>query len=466
MRLLLFLLTFLIQQITNKTPKFITLPFKINKYTYKLDKEGLLKDHLYKDISLTLTIGTPKQEIPMLIGFGEYSTYILSNKVNGYDGIAKYNKELSSTYKTSQKYSELFFYQIFNEAFRSNENLYLKNPQYIFKNFEFLLATEIGANICYLPYCEILTQPGVLGLRMSDSENLNELINNTNFITQLKKKDIINNYDFSFLFDNDDNGTLIIGEKPDDYDIEHYDKENFVCTKVYIDNEKEKDWSLMFDNVFYGNEKLINDKKMIMRVEYGLIDGDKRWQKILENNFFNELISKGICFKGKGYNDGHSYYHYYCDKTVDLNNFQPLNFVINDLHYNLTLTKNDLFKVEGNKVLFLMIFGHYDLILGMPFFKKYQFVFNQRTKTIGLYTKINGNPLPPVPMPIISVVKYENKNLKILTCAGIFIAVIILVCFICKYYEKYRGNKKKTILVIGGSKQDIQLAEYRGMNSE
>ena len=463
---LLILLTLVIQQITNNSPKFITLPFKIQKYTYKPDKEGLLRDHLYKDISLTLSIGTPKQEIPMLIGFGEYTTYILSNKVNGYDGIAKYNKELSTTYKTNQKYSELFFYQIFNEAFRSNENLYLQNPDYTLKNFEFLLATEIGVNICYLPYCEILTQPGVIGLRMSDSEGLNEPVNTTNFITQLRNKEIINNYDFTFLFGDNDNGTLIIGEKPDEYDNEHYDKENFVFTKTYIDNAKEKDWCLMFDNIFYGNEKLINDKTMIMRVEYGLIDGDKRWQKILENNFFNELISKGICFKGKGYNDGHSYYHYYCDKTVDLSNFKPFTFVLNDLNYNLTLTKDDLFKVEDDKVLFLMIFGHYNLILGMPFFKKYQFVFNQRAKTIGLYTKINGVPVPPIPAPIISNANYKNKNLKILTWAGIFIGAIILVCFICKYYGKYRANKKKTILVIGGSKQDIQMAEYREMNSE
>ena len=451
----------------NKSLKFITIPFKIQKYTYKPDKEGLLKNYLYKDISTNISIGTPSQEIPMLIGFGEYTTYILSNKVLGYDGKAIYNKDKSSSYKSSQKYSELFFYQIFNEAFRSKENINLQYPKTILKNFEFFLATHVGENICYLPYCEVLTQPGVLGLRMSPSEGLSESINSTNFITQLRNKGIIDSHDFTFLFGNDDNGTLIIGEKPDEYDEKNYDKNDFLFTKAYIENSKEKDWSLNFDNILYDDKKLINEKSWIMRIEYGLIDGDKRWQKILEENFFNENIEKGICFKGKGWNDGHSYYHYYCNKNVDLSNFKNFVFVINDLHYNLTLTKDDLFKEDGDKMLFLMIFGHYSLILGLPFFKKYQFVFNQGAKTIGLYTKISGTPFVPVPLPILN--NDESKSFEIIKYAIIFVIGILVLFFGFRYYERNCSKKSKTVFLINRKKRsskEIQLSDYTQMNSK
>ena len=465
--ILFLLLPFLFQYISTKSLKFITIPFKIQKYTYKPDKEGLLKNHLYKDISTTLSIGTPSQEIPMLIGFGEYTTYILSNKVLGYDGTAIYNKDKSSSYKSSQKYSELFFYQIFNEAYRAKENINLKFPKHTLKNFEFFLATQVGENICYLPYCEILTSPGVLGLRMSPSEGLSESVNSTNFITQLRNKGIIDSHDFTFLFGDDDNGTLIIGEKPDEYDEENYDKDDFVFTKAYIENSKEKDWSLNFDNVLYGDKKLINEKSWLMRVEYGLIDGDKRWQKILEENFFNENIEKGVCFKGKGWNDGHSYYHYYCDKNVDLSNFKPFTFVLNDLHYNLTLTKDDLFEEDGDKMLFLMIFGHYSLILGLPFFKKYQFVFNQGAKTIGLYTKIGDTPSVPVPLPILD--KDTNKSFDIIKYAVILVIGIFVVFFGFRYYERNCSKKSKTVFLINRKKQsgkEIQLSDYTQMTSK
>ena len=79
---------------------------------------------------------------------------------------------------------------------------------------------------------------------------------------------------------------------------------------------------------------------------------------------------------GKGWNDGHSYFHYYCEKDINLTKFEPVNFIIDDLHYNINLTKDDLFIEENNKLFFLIIFGHPQPILGFPLFKKYQLHFS------------------------------------------------------------------------------------------
>ena len=102
--------------------KYITIPFQVQKYNYKDDKKGLLHDYLYKDIIVNLSFGTPKQNISLLAGMGEYSTYIVSNKVEDFEG-AKFDKELSNTYFTSEVINEIYYYQTFSEAYPSKETI-------------------------------------------------------------------------------------------------------------------------------------------------------------------------------------------------------------------------------------------------------------------------------------------------------------------------------------------------------
>ena len=101
-------------------------------------------------------------------------------------------------------------------------------------------------------------------------------------------------------------------------------------TKINFNNEKEKDWGLSFNKILFGKEELANDKPMLLRIEYGVINGNRKWQEILEQNFFNELIQHNKCFKGKGYNDGHSYFHYYCNNDTDLSTFSKMHFIIDE----------------------------------------------------------------------------------------------------------------------------------------
>ena len=74
----------------------------------------------------------------------------------------------------------------------------------------FFLVTKLGKNICYLPFCEVLTQPGIIGLKLFQSETYKEIVNNTNLIMQLKEREIIDNYDFNFFIDSPESVHIII----------------------------------------------------------------------------------------------------------------------------------------------------------------------------------------------------------------------------------------------------------------
>ena len=438
--------------------KYITIPFKVQKYDYKDDKNGLLHEYLYKDIMVNISLGTPKQTIPLLAGMGEYSTFIVANTATDLEG-GQYDRELSNSYFTSEEVNEIYSYQAFNEAFPSKETLYFDNPEIQIKNYQFFLVTKVGKNICYTPYCEILTQPGVIGFKMEESKTYYEKVNNTNFILQLKNKEIIDNYDFSFFFESPERGAVIIGQKPHEYDNAHYKKNNFKFTKVSIENEKEKDWGLSFNKIRYGEEEIASDKTMLLRVEYGVINGNKKWQDTLEKNFFGELIKQGKCFIGKGYNDGHSYFHYYCKKYTDISNFQNFYFIINDLNIDIVLTKDDLFIEDGDKLLFLMIFGHPQPILGYPVFKKYQFIFNQDTDTIGLYSEIEGEPTLPKPFNDSKSKKAKGGDSNKLIIFLLLFVIVSLSIYVIRIYSKNR-KKNKMKMILNENNKEIQLVTY------
>ena len=209
---------------------------------------------------------------------------------------------------------------------------------------------------------------------------------------------------------------------------------------------------------------MATDKTMLLRVEYGVINGNRKWQDILEKNFFNELIKQEQCFKGKGYNDGHSYFHYYCKKDTDLSTFSQIDFIINDLGLNITLTKDDLFIEENDKLFFLIIFGHPQPILGLPVFKKYQFIFNQDTNTIGLYKTIIGEPSTPKPSRRSNSDNQNKPGSYKLIIFLLFFVIIILCIYVFRNYITDR-KKKQMKMILNEKNKEIQLVSYEKMDN-
>lgn len=376
-----------------KAKKNITIPFQIQNYNINVNNEkgNIIDNYLYKDISVNLSIGNPPQFIQLSPCLGEYTTFIISKDAKGYEG-GIYNKNNSFSYKSLfiNEEPEFYIFQTFSEGIKSSENLIFGKDSIEVNNLEFILATEIGGNNCYNPYCEVLTQPGILGFEVSQVPyQIQENVTNTNFISQLKKNDLISDYYFYFHFNTETKGNIIIGIKPDEYNNTNYKNKEFFHVKAFVSSNKYLDWSILFDSISYGETKMI-ERPIIFRIEFGLIIGYYEWEKVLKNEFFDKLIEEKKCFRNYIHELGNTAYFYYCNDSKDISKFQSFDFYINKDNFKFTLTKDDLFIKVGDKFFFLMIFGGFnDLFFGYPFLKKYQLVFNQDSKTIGYYKDIN-----------------------------------------------------------------------------
>ena len=373
----------------NINSSYISIPFKVQKYINGKQSD-LLSQYLYKDILVKFKIGEPAQEIQLSACLGESTTFVISKDAKGFEG-GTYNRNISTTYLSLYNEPQKYIFQVFSEGINSKENFMTDNLLFEIKDLEFILATEIDEKNCFSDYCEVLTQPGILGFNLNNLHE--EKVINTNFISQLKKKKLISNFDFFFHFNSEYSGNIIIGSKPHEYDHNTINKiEKYSYTRIWQIAPK-LDWSLTFDEIYYGEEKLDNKGTVLLRIEFGLINGNYLWQKHLENTFFNRLIEERKCYKEYSNEIGVKAYFYYCNKNTDLSQFKPFTFSHHILNKNFTLTKDDLFIEDGDKYVFLMIFGSrtYNIIFGYPFLKKYQLVFNQDTKSIGVYTDIDDD---------------------------------------------------------------------------
>ena len=370
--------------------KYISIPFKVKNFTYENDKQ-LIKKYIYKDILVNFLVGEPPQEVSISACLGEYSTFIIANDAYGYMD-STFDKTKSTSYKKISE-PEPFYYQTYREGIKSTDHFVIAGTNINITDLKFNLATEIQEGSLYCYYCEILTEPGMLGLLIGQTKMNEENVYDLNFISNLKNRSFISSYDFFFDFDKKDSGNIIIGATPTEYfGAEKYQNQELKTIKTSQSNN-DLEWAIEFRQVFYGKRKMqvMPDKPMLLRIEFGLILGYQEWEYVLDDEFFNQMIQDKKCKKenASAHDAGYRYRYYYCQKDTDLSKFNNFTLTIKGYEHNFTLTKDDLFLDEGDKYVFLMAFGGMsEFVLGLPFLKRHQLIFNQDTKTVGFYDKI------------------------------------------------------------------------------
>lgn len=344
-------------------------------------------------IIIKIKIGTPSQEIPLIIKTLRVPLSINSVRMGTYN-IIRFNESNSSSYIPLHEKPYYYGELDFTNAIKSKEVINFGNDLTL-KNISFLLGIE--------DY-NVHRESGVLGLNLPDSDHR---VMDVTFIKQLKERNLIDNYTFFIEYEKDilnesNTGNLILGIFPHEYNKDKYDIKKF---KEFYAEIVGSTMGFKINQALYGNNDTIDeDFKVQLAVEDNFIRGNKIFKEFLLDNFFNKYITKRICFESKfSYLDETNSQFFYCEKKVNLSQFQNIKLIVDNFGINendndsnnntnliIELNYEDLFTEFDNKYYFLMYFpdNNYESTyfkLGKILFQKYLINFNLETKKIGFY---------------------------------------------------------------------------------
>ena len=219
------------------------------------------------------------------------------------------------------------------------------------------------------------------------------------FIPQLKEKNIIDNYEWFIYYEShektnkDENeiinlddisnikANLIIGGQPHYYKNDIFYKSQLLTT--YTDVFA---WILEFQDIYlYLDDEKMSTYENIVEFYFDelIIYAPPYYTNLVKREYFNKYEA---CHEGRG-----EEIIYYCEKSNkfninDLKKFPSLFFKHIEYNYIFELSYQDLF-IESNGKYYFLVTSNYDenWFIGYPLLKKYQFVFNHDSRTIGFY---------------------------------------------------------------------------------
>lgn len=383
--------------------------------------ESLLQKQLYAEIKL----GTPEQKIYLSISTETESFSIESKYINE----NFYFHNASSTHINTENKVSLFHERyasgkIFKDSFYFNIYFNSKIVN-VYKNISFDYIFELSKEytINEKPYYvdkEKNQISGTIGLQISKS-----YMSSSNFLKSLYKANVIEASIWSLKFDkeNKKEGYLIVGENLFD------NKEDGKRANAYLSGI-DSYWYFIFNYIQTENTKFLNgERKAEYAPQIGVIIGTNEYKSYINQNFFADLLENNMCSQKNVTVNRRKYSYYECDKNIDINNFEPLIFIHQEFSYNFTLDSNDLFVDYNDKKYFLCVFlenenrDDNDWVLGIPFVKKYNFVFDHDSKIIIFYEK-----------------DYEirKNNRKIGWVAWIFIVILIIITSLLTLYLLFK----------------------------
>ena len=453
----------------------IILPF--DSFFYKGSKENIssIDDLAHMNLYSRINIGEPSYEIKTFLSIhhsffsmtqNNYNnneniiqSYYNISKSNSFQNITSENNLIEVNYNSLGK--EKIELKIFNYEKNIRYNSTIDDMIFIYNNNKKDINRE---NKYYLN----------IGFQIINKKN-NKEREKYNFINQLKKRNIINNYDWcifyekginnngSFLYNPNElinaKGQIIIGDLPNNYNKNFHISQLLTTYSFY--SESFFKWALEFSNIYYNNSLNETIKSNINEVQininnYIILAPIIYFYKI-KRDFFDYYISKNQC---KIYN-GREYITFYCQKSnyfneKNLASFPSLYMEHKEFQYVFEFTYEDLFVLKDNKYWFLIGLSAFnkdleDWNFGIIFLRKYNLVFNQDSKTIGFY---NPN------LPILEV-KNENEKyiynilILIIIFFAIFICSILLISirfYFLKKFVKYIKDKKKSKHIYRNSK--------------
>ena len=222
------------------------------------------------------------------------------------------------------------------------------------------------------------------------------------FILQLKQKKIIDECDWFILFDDKKdkgdgvikaeelsqlNPKIVIGTTP-----HYYNPKKFYESQLLKAYSNLYFWSINFKDVYLYTYSSTGEKSKtsiyVETVEFYLDDimiyGPMFYLSIVKTQFFSKYSTACKSIRDPDLN-------YYCEKSEnfginELKTFPILYLENVFLNYTFELTYKELFiELNGNYYFLVTENSDETWSIGYPLLKKYQFVFNQDSRTVGFY---------------------------------------------------------------------------------
>ena len=293
-------------------------------------------------------------------------------------------KYIKSVYDTHAK--ENFYFNIYNNKTKSVKEIEIKE-------LNFILGVDLLNNgkVYFLH----------IGFPMVNEETVSERFK-FDFVIQLKQRKIIDGYDWFILFDNKFNKgeevikveelsnlhpIMIIGTLP-----HYYDSDNFYASQLLKAYSGLYYWSINFKDVYLYIEtspgkkekKSIYVEEVEIYLDNIMVYAPMNYINLVKTNFFSKYSA---CKTEKD-----PEFKIYCEKSNnfglnELKKFPILYFDNVFLNYTFELTYKELF-IEMNGIYYFLVTENSDdeaWSIGYSLLKKYQFVFNQDSRTVGFY---------------------------------------------------------------------------------
>ena len=432
----------------------IVFPFKaayenkngnINKDSKEYNSTHFLNDYFDRQLYITIKIGSPPQEVKVLLT-SKYCAFKIGKSdhcIYSDEYLSYYNRNNSKDFSYTNMYNMTFQEFDNQKGFTAEDSMYaytdinLKNEKK-FDKIGFFLGSDTNEKLC-----------GIIGFKMDNYDYHCNKINN--IIRSFKSNDIINNYKWYLKYNTIDEGYFIIGSNMQELIINYNEKYLFSIESFMFGGTFP--WGFFIKEIKCGkNREIISkeDKRGEIENDYSIIIGSETYYNYINKTFFYNYLQKGICMKNIWKkNQFYDYYIIECNKEQfgkeDYIKFPELIFDVKQEDFNgeFILDYNDLFTETKYKYFFNVIFNTYKneiWTLGKQFIKKYPIMFDLDSKYINIYdlysegqTKNNEN------------MNQDSKGIKTFLIILLIIVLVVVVgvlgYFLGKNLNKIRKRK-------------------------
>ena len=433
--------------------------FKYGSKTNMSSIDDLANTNLYSKIN----IGDPSYEIKAFLSvqhpyfsitpnhitknINEFSSHYDITKSNSFKDITNSNRRKLFDSKYDGVAKEKFKLNIFNYKKKEHYNISIDDMIIIYNE-------DYNHNKINSYYLNI-------GFQIVNEKKYKER-EQYNFIYQLKKRNIIQKYDWCLFFEKGKNnngiflynpdelinakGKLLIGDLPNNYNPNNFNENQLLTSYSKYENQIFK-WNLEFSDIYYN--KTSNDTIKIyirdvhLNINNYIVLCPMTYYYNIKRDYFDFYLSKKLCHV----HQGSEYKTFYCEKSENFNvenlkQFPILYMEHKEFQFTFEFTYEDLFIEKDNKYWFLVALSVYnndmeEWFMGIIFLRKYNLIFNQDTKTISYYN-INL-PISTSKNNFGKILKYE----KYINYFIIFIIILLVIIFGLYIIKKILKSKDK-----------------------